>query len=303
MNAILIVNMGGPLSEEDMKIFLLKMFNDKRIIGMPGIIRKIIARKITTKRYKKSWEKYQMINGTPIIENTKITAKEIEKQLSGKYLVDYAFSYSNPLIAEAMKKLAEKGAKNIRVVPLYPQASYTTTGSVSDDIEKVSRKLKNIKITMSGDFSGNENFISFWEKQIREHIKINNLENPLLIFSGHSIPMKVVKKGDTYGKSIENSAKLISAKLNLEYKVCYQSKIGKVKWLEPDTKELLLKITGYKQIVLVPISFVSENLETKYDLDTEIIPFIKEKCNFEHISRVQIPVVNNLLIKTYINLV
>jgi len=303
MKAILIVNMGGPLSEKDMEFFLLKMFNDKRIIGAPKLIRKFIANKITRKRYKKSWEKYQLIGGTPIIKNTELTAKELIKHLPKEYLVDFAFSYSNPLIYNTIEKLADKGATEIKIIALYPQESFTTTKSVEDDMLIAAKNFPKIKISMNGNFSDNTNFINFWVEIIQNHIKENNLQNPLLIYSAHSIPQYLVEKGDKYGENIERSAKLISEKLNLKYKVCYQSKIGKLKWLGPDTKESISEMSPENEIIFVPISFVSENLETLYDIECEIIPFAKETGKFNHISRIKIPVTHELMTKTILDLI
>jgi ferrochelatase len=125
-----------------------------------------------------------------------------------------------------------------------------------------------------------------------------------LLFSAHSIPKIHTEKGDTYTQSIELSAKLIAEKLGLPYSVSYQSKIGKVQWSEPDTMDELFRLQqkGVEEIVLVPISFVNENLETVYDLDMSIIPFAQQ-IGINKISRVKLQTNHPLLIHTFLQLI
>ncbi len=305
MTGILLVNMGGPTSEKEVLFFLKKMFSDPYILPFAKPVRFLLSRMISYRRYKKSWQKYVEIGGTPLIDDVKENAKLFNKALGNKYIVDVAFSYSQPLIQETIEKFAEQGIKKIKVIPMYPQESLTTTGSVKADIDKVIQKFPSLEIKVIKQFFDNNNFVDFWTELIKSHIKKQKCEDPLLIFSAHSIPKYLVDKGDSYPQTVNKSAELISQKLKLDYKVTYQSKMGKVEWIGPDTKEVIegLASETNKDIVVIPISFVNENLETLYDLDTELIPYTKEKLNYKNISRVNINANHPLLIKTFVDII
>jgi ferrochelatase len=287
MTGVLLVNMGGPESPEELKQFLRLMFLDKHIIPAPWLIRNFLSLYISNNRYKKSWERYKLIGGTPLKKDTQGMAILLQKSLGNDFVVKPAYSYSEPFITKALNQFLEEKVNRVIVVPLYPQASITTTQSVKADIEKV-RNLP-VKINVIHEFYRNQKFISFWSEAILQHIKTNNLKNPILIFSAHSIPKSFIKKGDTYKKGIEESAKLISDLALLEYHVSYQSGMNPKTWLGPDTVDTIEHLieNAKDEIIIVPISFIGENLETLYDLDQVIVPQFKNSN--VHVSRVRIP--------------
>ncbi|MBI5539385.1 MAG: ferrochelatase [Bacteroidia bacterium] len=304
MTGVLLINMGGPESPLEVKKFLRLMFLDKHIIPAPYIIRNLLSFYISSTRYKKSWSRYQIIGGTPIKKDTDKLVIITQNTLGTSFKVKAAYSYSEPFISTAISEFNNENIKNIIAIPLYPQASITTTESVAFDIEKIKNNFPQIKIKVAKEFFTNKYFIEFWNNIISFHNKENNLTNPLLLFSAHSIPVSFIKKGDTYQKGIEESAKLIANSLGLEYKVSYQSGMNPKTWLGPDTittiKELALK--DKNEIVIIPISFVSENLETLYDLDNQIIPTIKNEIKI-NISRVKIPAIHTSFTEMIKNIV
>ncbi len=305
MTGILLVNMGGPTSEKELLFFLKKMFTDPFILPFPKPVRFLVSRVISYSRYKKSWLKYELIGGTPLISEVEECANLLNIELGNKYIIESAFSYSQPLIAEGVNILTKKGAKKIKILPLYPQESMTTTGSVRADVRKILKSNPSLEIEIINQFYDNDYFTDFWTELIKNHIEENKINNPLLIFSAHSIPEYLVNKGDTYPQAINKSAELIANKLQLDFKITYQSKMGKMKWLAPDTKEVIEKLieSTTKNIVIIPISFINENLETLYDLDTELIPYFNNEFNFYNISRVKIKSNHKLLIKTFVDIV
>lgn len=303
MTGIIIVNMGGAKSADELKVFLTKMFNDKRILPVPSVLRKIIAKIITNKRYKGSWEKYEMIGGTPIIDDVKNLAQDLQNILGENFKVKHAFSYSQPFISQAVDSFAADKISEIKLLSLYPHTAYTTTGSIDDELNLYRKKNKSIKITHINGFYEMPEFIDYQTTIIKAHIEKNKIENPILLFSSHAIPQNDLRKGDTYPKQIRNNAKIISKKLNLEYQVSFQSKIGKVKWVGPDTIKHLSTIDKNRNIVIFPLSFINENLETLYDIDTEIIPYAKNKLRIKNISRVKISENTNLLLNSLVKLI
>ena len=305
MTGVLLVNMGGATSQKEMKIFLSRMFIDPFIIPLGNLPRIILSFIISNTRYKKSWKKYELIGGTPIISATQKTMNVLQKELSDSYKIKIAFSYSSPFIDESLLSFYNSGIKNIVVIPLYPQSSFTTTSSVISDAKKVLEQFSDMKLQFVNEFYKHESFINFWGENINDHIKKENYNHPYLIFSAHSIPKYLIEKGDTYQKAIEANAANIAHSLGFEYECAYQSQMKKDKWIGPDVKERLktLAESGKEEIVIVPISFVNENLETLYDLDMDIIPYGKDELKIKNISRVAIAEADPLFIKLLVDII
>jgi protoporphyrin/coproporphyrin ferrochelatase len=305
MKAILLVDMGSPSSEKEMKTFLRNMFLDPAIIPFPSIFRNILSLIISNARFKKSWFKYELIGGSPLFLSDENLSENLSEALGNGYMITNAFSYSSPLIKDKIASLYKQGIRNLQVIPLYPHFSFTTTGSVKSDISKIQRKYKDLDIHLTERFCNNPNFIKYWQTLIEDSIEKNNLSSPLLVFSAHSIPAHNIKKGDTYVNEINESCEKIAQSLGLEYRIAYQSKMSGTKWVEPDTKSMLKQLSteDIKDVLLVPISFLSENLETIYDLDTDIVPYAQKHLNFRNISRVRFHQSHPLLIQTLKSLI
>ena len=300
MKGVLLVNMGGARTEKEMKSFLSNMFMDPNILPFGRTLRNMLSFIISNARYKKSWQKYLLIGGTPIINATRHSVEALQAELNPDYKVKMAFSYSSPKIEDSLLYFKDQGITEITVIPLYPQSSITTTGSVLDDIQSVKTKEPSLDLQFEKSFYQHDGFVSFWANLISAHIQKNSLKYPFLLFSAHSIPEYMVRKGDTYPREIRESGALISKKLGLDYEVAYQSGMRSGKWVGPDVNTCLKNLAkaGKKEIVIIPISFVNENLETLYDLDKVIVPFAKTIPGFVHVSRVFIPEAD----KTFISL-
>ena len=305
MTGVLLVNMGGPESLKEVRTFLANMFRDPFILPFPRPVRILLSYIISTTRYKKSWKKYELIGGTPIISATQKTVSGLQDKLRDNYKVRMAFSYSSPFIEDSLLAFKKEGIHDITVIPLYPQASYSTTSSVRADIEKVTSRDKVLNIKFVNEFYQQDVFVRFWSEIIAEHILAKTYMHPFLLFSAHSIPKYLVDKGDTYPTGIEQSAKLIAQNIGIEYDYAYQSGMARGEWLTPDVKVRLkaLAEAGTKEIIIIPISFVNENLETLYDIDRVIIPYAKNELGIESISRVNIPEANELFIQLLADLV
>ncbi len=292
MKGVLLVDMGGANSPKELKLFLSRMFKDPCILPFGKLERTALSFIISNTRYRKSWKKYALIGGSPIIDATRKTSVALQEKLGENYKVRYAFSYSDPLIKEGIISFTDEGINDITVIPLYPQSSLSTSKSVENDIKDLKFNSLTLNIHMINEFYQNELFIKFWTELILNHIKENKLANPYLLFSAHSIPMSLVEKGDSYPKAITESSKLIADNAGFEFEFAFQSRM-KGKWVGPDTKDSLTKLAKQKQgsdLILIPISFVNENLETLYDLDHDIIPFAKNELGIRNISRLNLPV-------------
>jgi ferrochelatase len=287
--AIVLVQMGGPLSLSEMKDFLWRMFTDSHILPFPKVFRYALAFIITNARYKKSWAKYELIGGTPIINHTEQMAKALSQHLKG-IRVEPAYSYSPDFIPQKLKQLKNEGFTDIFILPLYPHYSVTTFQSVLDYSAEASKEL-DVKLKYSSCYYDNEDYIQNWADLIQQELDENGIEDAHLVFSGHSIPMSFIKKGDTYPQQIAISAQLIAKRVGQPHSVSYQSQIKGQEWLGPETNKTLASLykKGVKNIVLVPISFVNENLETLYDMDQLLVPYGEKELGFNKVMRVKLP--------------
>ncbi len=301
----MLVNMGGPESPEELKMFLSRMFKDPYILPYGKPVRNLLSFIISRARYRKSWKKYEMIGGTPLVRSTRKTADSLQTLLGDAFTVKFAFSYSLPDIQSCLNAFKKDNIQDITVVPLYPQSSLTTTSSVIADIKKVTDNDQFFKIKVQGEFYSHPGYIAFWINNIQRHLDKIKIEDPTLVFSAHSIPEYNISNGDTYASSIVNSAALIATEMELQYEAAFQSGMRSGKWIGPDIKEHLkiMREEGIDNLVLVPISFVHENLETLYDLDMDIVPYAMDTLGFTHVSRVNLPEIDPVLVSMLAELI
>ena len=285
--AVLLFNLGGPDSLGSVKKFLFNMFNDKYILTLPQPLRFLIASIISSSRYKTSCEIYKKMGGkSPILEETKLQAQQLERKLSYQdedYKVFIAMKHWHPFFDTTIKEIKHYNPDKVILLPLYPHYSTTTTLSF------LSSCLKSIPFPTKIHccYYNNNKYIKAWTEQIIPfYEKASQIGKPKLIFSAHSLPVKVIKNGDPYQWHIEKSVELITNNLknifsDIEWQICYQSKIGPVEWLKPSTEEVIkLASKSSRPIIIIPISFVSENAETLVELDIEYKNLIDEKQFF-----------------------
>ena len=288
---VLLINMGSPLSRKEMREFLFNMFTDKAILPFPKLPRTLLALMISTFRSPGSWKKYELIGGSKLMQSMQLINDQLSAELGVGYFVTSAYSYSRPSIRQGIETLRAKGITDIKVITMYPHSAFSTTGSVQTDLQQVQQRYPELTIQELGTYGEDEHFIAYWVDIIQKAIAEKGYKKPTLVFSAHSIPQYNVDDGDTYVEEIKASARLISEKLGVAHRVAFQSKIGRIKWVDPDTKDCLkaMKAEGVDEIMLVPISFTNENLETAYDQGCEIVPYGKDELGFQYICRVKIP--------------
>ncbi|MDD9331725.1 MAG: ferrochelatase [Wolbachia sp.] len=289
--AVILFNLGGPDSLEAVRPFLFNLFYDKRIINLPNPFRFLLAKFISAKRENTAREIYEQIGGkSPILENTQMQAEALERILNEsqnyEYKVFICMRYWHPFASKIVENVKQFDPDEVILLPLYPQYSTTTTLSSIENWKKNAKKygLKcNTRII--DRYYDNKDFISTHVELVGEHYKLaSKIGKPRILFSAHSLPLSVIKKGDPYASQVEESVRLIVEKLaikDLDWSICYQSKIGPVKWLEPSTKnELLRAKADDAPVVLSPISFISEHSETLVELDMEYKGIIKDEYYF-----------------------
>lgn len=272
----ILLNMGGPRNFDEINTFLVNMFNDYYILNIKNsFIRGMIAKKIVNKIKPDVIKHYEAIGGkSPINEYTeKLINKlnELDKSKDYKYIMNYTPPYSY----DVLKELKEKNIDNITLFSMYPQYSEVTVKSSLENVYKAMKKLKyNPKINIIDRYYDNEYYNDSVVNLIKNSIADKNAEEYILIFSAHSIPKMYADKGDPYEYECNYNVQVLREKLNnagLNFKdivLSYQSKIGKIEWLEPSTIDTIKKYSGEK-LIIYPLAFTIDNSETIYEIDIE----------------------------------
>ena len=270
--AVVIFNLGGPSSPEEIKPFLFNLFYDPAILTIPNPFRYLLAKVISHKRFKKTKEIYSFLGGrSPLLKNTQTQALALERELGSAYKVFVAMRYASPLIEEVWRKVETFSPREIVLLPLYPQFSTTTTGSSLKEWKKAS-KGKSLPTYAIPFYPAEKGFLCALKERIKFHYeKARKAGHPKILLTAHGLPEKLIKKGDPYQKQVEETVSSLVNILgitNLDYVLCYQSRVGPLKWTEPSLEEQVLKASQEKRpLVVVPISFVSEHSETLVELD------------------------------------
>lgn len=282
--AIVLFNLGGPDGPDAVRPFLTNLFRDPAIIGLPAIVRHPLAAMIAKRRETAAQANYVLMGGaSPLLPETQAQARALEAQLVEKApdvdsKVFIAMRYWKPFAAEAAREVAAFAPDEIVLLPLYPQYSSTTTASSLKEWKAVYKgpgRTREICCypTMDGLVEANAEAI---RKLWRSAGEPNNVR---LLFSAHGLPQKVVDAGDPYQAQVEATAARIAARLPElnDWRVCYQSRVGPLKWLSPSTEEEIRRAGAEgKGVLIAPIAFVSEHVETLVELDHEYAKVAQE---------------------------
>jgi ferrochelatase len=273
--AIVLFNLGGPDGPEAVRPFLRNLFRDPAIIGAPGLVREGLAWLISTLRAKSARLNYaKMGGGSPLVPET---LKQVDallpllsNRLPGREIRIWpAMRYWHPFIEDVAGEVADWGPDRTILLPLYPHFSTTTTGSSL----KAWRKAKGPETHAVCCYPIEPGFIAAHADLIRTSwLEAGKPENTRLLFSAHGLPEKVIAAGDPYQWQIEQTAQAVAALLPEfpDWEVCYQSRVGPLKWIGPSTDDAVRQAgSDGKAILLTPIAFVSEHIETLVELDEE----------------------------------
>jgi ferrochelatase len=275
---VLLVQLGGPERREELRPFLYELFADPEIIGLPSPLRQVVAFLIATLRAPKSALTYEQIGWSPIRRWSRTQAGLLEKALLADgtpAVVRVGMTCSEPTVEKALAELKESGVTRLVVLPLYPQYSVTTTRSSFDRVTKSLSRMgwTPERLDAPESWYNEPHFVAAHADRIRTALASLSDPDPaatVLLYSAHSLPVAtVVKKKDPYPRQIEGTVKAIDAALGHRFRsvVGFQSKVGPMAWLSPSTDEVLRRLAaeGVKQVVVVPVAFVSDHVETLYE--------------------------------------
>lgn len=272
--AVVLLNMGGPERLEDVEPFLFNLFSDRLIIRLgPAFMQKTIARFISRRRAPKSSQAYAKIGGgSPLGKITADQAKALEKELTGSNVsrVTVCMRYWHPRSKETLVQLHREGFKRIIALSLYPHYSIATTGSSVSDLFEANKSFSPpLEIETIKSWPIQPEYINALATNIINGAELFAGEKPQVVYSAHSLPVKFIKEGDPYVDHLKQTIQAVESLTAMPGILCYQSRSGPVEWLSPSPPEILEQLArdGCKNVLMVPISFVSDHVETLYEID------------------------------------
>jgi ferrochelatase len=275
--AVVLFNLGGPDGPKAVAPFLFNLFRDRAIIDLPAVARYPLAALIATTRAKLARANYAIMGGgSPLLPETETQARALEVDLAARLpgvetRCFIAMRYWTPLTEQTAQAVAAFAPDEVVLLPLYPQYSSTTTGSSLKAWEKSYRGSG--RTTTVCCYPRDEGLIDSHAALIRAAYNAAGRPGPVrLLFSAHGLPEKVIAGGDPYQAQIEATAAAVAARLGegWDWRVSYQSRVGRLTWIGPSTDDEI-RAAGAQGLALVvtPIAFVSEHVETLVELDHE----------------------------------
>jgi protoporphyrin/coproporphyrin ferrochelatase len=275
---VVLFQLGGPDSLEAVEGFLYNLFCDPEIINFmgAGLARRPLARWIARRRSSIVRSHYEAIGGkSPIVELTNRQASALAAALAPEFdaRVVVAMRYWHPLTREAIHTLKGTGFEQLILLPLYPHYSFATTGSSLKEWQRHYHS-DGVPVRVVNDFHEHPLYIQAVVERINEALgELSSPNDVHLVFSAHGLPMSLVEQGDPYPKQIETTVRLVreAGKWPNPWTLCYQSRVGKQKWLEPSLVDTIEKLarSGTKRMLVIPISFVTEHIETLHEINIE----------------------------------
>ena len=280
---IVLLNLGGPERIQDVGPFLYNLFADPEIIRLPiPALQKPLAWLISTLRSNKSQEAYRSIGGgSPLRRITDQQARELQSLLRQRDVdatTYVAMRYWHPFTESAVADMKADGIDQVVVLPLYPHFSISTSGSSFRELQRLRQgdeRFAQLPLRAIRSWHDHPGYLKAMAQLIEREIDACvDPSTAHVFFSAHGVPKSYVEEaGDPYQKEIESCAELIMKTLGREnpWTLAYQSRVGPVEWLQPYTEEALEELgeKGVKELVVVPISFVSEHIETLEEIDIE----------------------------------
>jgi protoporphyrin/coproporphyrin ferrochelatase len=280
---VLLLNLGGPDQLEDVRPFLFNLFSDPEIIRLPlPWLQKPLAWLISSSRARRSQENYKQIGGgSPLRRITEEQAQALQQELAVKgqdVQVYVGMRYWYPFTEEAIARIKRDGVDQLVILPLYPQFSISTSGSsfrLLQELWQEDTALQSMDYTVISSWYDSPGYLQAMAQLIAQELdQLTNPDEVHIFFSAHGVPMSYVEEGgDPYQQQIEDCTKLIMQTLNRPnpHTLAYQSRVGPVEWLRPYTEDAIAELAtqNVKRLLVVPISFVSEHIETLQEIDIE----------------------------------
>jgi ferrochelatase len=279
---VALLNMGGPKTNADVKAFQEHLFADPLLIRFPlsFLFQKFFAWMLITFRLKETQKRYQMIGGgSPIYSSTENQCRALRTELKNRGLGDiqvtYSFNYSPPYPYETIAEIKNSGRSVFIPLSLYPHYSKATTGSNLYYLKQEAQKqYPALQFLQPSSYHLHPGYIQSFVSRIQEEIKPGeSLDDFFILFSAHGLPLYFLTEGDPYPFLISQTVAAILTKLGRtdSWSIAYQSAVGPLQWLKPSTDDMIKALArrGYKKLLIVPVSFVGDHIETTCEIDIE----------------------------------
>ena len=293
---ILLLNFGGPWTLSDVKPFLYRLFANPRVlVGIPTPLRQTLAFMISQLKGPSSIKSYRSIGGSsPQLKWTRIQADGLGHEMpKDEVRVEIGMRCSDPSIETALRQLKFWNAEEVTLLPLFPQFSTTTTATCFDVVDETLGKLNWRPIIRKvTNWPDHPAYISLLRATVDQAVveaesARNGSQRPVhVVFSAHSLPMKIVERGDPYPDDIARTVRAVTAGLDHPWSLAFQSRNGKMPWLKPYLEDEIKRLAGegVETLVVAPISFVSDHIETLFELD-QFYADLARKHGIKHYHR------------------
>ncbi|MDD5309601.1 MAG: ferrochelatase [Deltaproteobacteria bacterium] len=283
---VLLLNLGGPAGPDEVRPFIRDLLSEPAVLGLPWPLRPALASFIASLRFRKVITHYDAIGGaSPIGECTAAQAEGVAARLGPGFVVRHAFRFSAPRIPQIVEALAAQGVRRLVALPLFPQASRSTTGVVLAALEKA--VMGRMEIAACGSHAGADGYIEALADGILS--RLGDAQH--VIVSAHGLPAKLASR-DTYLPDVKRTFAALEKRLagRAPLSLAFQSRLGRGKWTEPYLTDEIARLasTGSRRLLVAPVSFACENLETLYELDIEL-PLLVRSLGALSIARAPVP--------------
>jgi ferrochelatase len=281
---VVVAQLGGPETIADVEPFIRSIFDDPRLVPLPGgpRTRSAISAVVARARSPRVRSRYEAIGGgSPIVETTRHQADALERELviRGYHVaVAVAHRHARPGAGTAVDAMLSAKVDRIVLLPLFPQYSGTTTGSSEAELRRVlCDRGADVSLRVIRSWCEHPSYLDLQAQLVDEMLGTLPAEEfgrALLVFSAHGLPQRIVDRGDPYVEEVEATVAAVTARLQrpVDHLIAYQSRAGPVRWMGPDVRDVVATAAaeGRTWLGVVPISFVSDHLETSYELDIEL---------------------------------
>jgi ferrochelatase len=280
MAAVVLMNLGGPSTLDDVRPFLRNLFSDPMIIELPGgrLVQPLFARMISTFRSPKVRGYYAQIGGgSPLLRITRVQAAGLEAELERRGFagtrVPIAMRYTSPTSEDVVAALRDAGETRAIALPLYPHECVATTGSSLDALMRARDRIApGLEIVPIRSYHLDPGYLASIVERIHETLAALSEADrraALILFSAHGVPESLPRRGDPYVGQIRETVDAVVNILDVpnEHRLAFQSRTGPVRWVGPGTDETIDRLAGHPCVVVVPIAFVSDHIETLYEID------------------------------------
>jgi ferrochelatase len=267
----LLINLGTPDAPEPAAVrrYLAEFLSDRRVVDLPPLLWQPILRgAILPFRPKRTAEAYRLVwmeEGSPLAVITRRQARALQSMLGDDATVDYAMRYGSPAIAPVLGRLVDGGCDRILAVPLYPQFSGATTGTVEDVLSAMGSKPE---LQILPPYYADPLYIDALAANLQRQLDALNFEPQRLLLSFHGLPQRAIDRGDPYFDHCSETARLLAERLTIEIDVAFQSRFGRAKWLEPATDATLAAYpaNGINRLAIAAPGFAADCIETLEEL-------------------------------------